>query len=356
MNTRNIVFATSLLLFVFLLLLPPAQGVVPPPDGGYPGFNTAEGENSLSSLTTGVGNTGVGWFSLWGNTDGSYNTALGAGTLLFNIGDQTTSEGTQNTATGTAALLNNITGFGNTANGVLTLFNNIEGNFNTATGVNALSSNDTACCNTAMGASALSNNTTGHDNIALGITAGSSVTTASNVIVIGAPGANVSNTCFIANIRGRTTVNNNAIPVLIDGAGQLGTTSSSRRFKRKITPMEKASEAILALKPVTFHYKSDYTNRPEFGLIAEEVAEVNPDLVVRDEHGEVYTVRYEAVNAMLLNEFLKEHRTVEELKSNFVKQEATIARLEQQIEALTAGLQNMSAQLAAASPSLVDSN
>ena len=118
----------------------------------------------------------------------------------------------------------------------------------------------------------------------------------------------MSNSCFIGQIRGVTTAQNNAIPVLIDSAGQLGTTSSSRRYKKEIKPMDQASEAILGLKPVTFHYKSDNTGTPQFGLIAEEVAEVNPDLVVRDEKGEIYTVRYEAVNAMLLNEFLKEHR------------------------------------------------
>src|SRR5262249_25695563 len=139
------------------------------------------------------------------------------------------------------------------------------------------------------------------------------------VIRIGSP--NQTAKCFIASIRGITTGNNNAIPVLIDTNGQLGTQSSSRRFKKEIQPMDKASEAILALKPVTFHYKSDKTNRPEFGLIAEEVAQINPDLIVRDENGEIYTVRYEAVNAMLLNEFLKEHRKVEQL--------------EKQVEALT---------------------
>jgi hypothetical protein len=127
--------------------------------------------------------------------------------------------------------------------------------------------------------------------------------------------------------------------VLVDSAGKLGTTSgSSRRFKKAIEPMDKTSEAILALKPVTFHYKSDSTNTPQFGLIAEEVAGVNPDLVVRDKNGEIYTVRYEAVNAMLLNEFLKEHRKNEE-------QEATIARRQKEIEALAAGLQKVSAQL-----------
>ena len=234
--------------------------------------------------------------------------------------------GNFNTANGAGALSNNTTGNDNTANGlmrslatppavttwpaVFALSSNTTGNLNTANGVDALFSNTTGIVNTAIGTSALYNNTTGSGNTALGAGAGSNVTTANNVICIGdeVSGANVSNSCFIGNIRGVTTANADAIPVLIDSAGQLGTASSSRRFKKEIKPMDKASEAILALKPVTFHYKSDTKDTPQFGLIAEEVAEVNPDLVVRDEDGEIYTVRYDAVNAMLLNEFLKEHK------------------------------------------------
>src|SRR4029079_11778549 len=144
---------------------------------------------------------------------------------------------------------------------------------------------------------------------------------------------------FIAGVRGATTVNANAIPVVVDSAGQLGTVSSSRRFKDEIKPMDNSSEAILGLKPVTFHYKSDNNGTPQVGLIAEEVANVNPDFVVRDDNGEIYTVRYEAVNAMLLNEFLKEHRKVESQEDRLEKQEALIAKQRKQIEALTAGLQ-----------------
>jgi hypothetical protein len=156
---------------------------------------------------------------------------------------------------------------------------------------------------------------------------------------------------FIVAIRGVTTANANAVPVVIDSFGQLGTMSSSKRFKKEIKPMDQTSEAILGLKPVTFHYKSDSTGTAQFGLIAEEVAKVNPDLVVRDQNGEIYTVRYEAVNAMLLNEFLKEHRKNEE-------QEATIARQQKQIEALAAGLQKVSAQLEVnkPAPQIVDND
>ena len=177
----------------------------------------------------------------------------------------------------------------------------------------------------------------------------------SNTIRIG---NSISQTrAFIAGIRAVATGNNDAVNVVIDSDGQLGTVSSSRRFKKEIKPMDTASEAILALKPVTFHYKSDKTNRSEFGLIAEEVAEINPDLVVRDENGEIYTVRYEAVNAMLLNEFLKEHRkneeqqaTIARLNSTDAKQEATIANQQKQIEALTAGLQKVTTQLELSRP------
>jgi hypothetical protein len=377
--------------------LPKSQAVSPPPDGGYLGFNTAEGQNPLFSLTTGVANTGVGWYSLFSNTDGSYNTAIGAGTLIFNIGNQTTFEGVDNTAVGAAALLFNTTGTDNTATGAAALLNNTEGsnntatgsfalqsnttgNLNTATGLSALYSNTTGIGNTAVGSAltlnttgqsntaigtgALSSNTTGNGNIALGNFAGHDLTTGDQNIVIGNPNAvaGESNTmriggshqtrAFIAGIRGVATGNNDAVNVVIDSVGQLGTVSSSRRFKKEIKPMDTASEAILALKPVTFHYKSDKTNRSEFGLIAEEVAEINPDLVVRDENGEIYTVRYEAVNAMLLNEFLKEHRTNEQQESKIEEQEATIAQLKRdsaeqrkQIETLTAGLQKVSAQL-----------
>ncbi len=230
---------------------------------------------------------------------------------------------------------------------------------NTAIGAQALFSQTAANGNTAVGDSALFSDSTGALNTALGSSAGINVTTANNVICIGAgvAGANVENSCFIGNIRNVQTQNADAIAVLIDSAGQLGTMSSSRRFKGDIKPMDKTSEAILALKPVTFHYKSDTKNMPCFGLIAEEVAEVNPDLVVRDEKGEIYTVRYEAVNAMLLNEFLKEHRKVQEqeatiaqLKSTLAKKETIDAHQQEQIEALTAGLQKVSAQLEASKP------
>jgi hypothetical protein len=349
-------------LFAFALL-PIAQAVVPPPDGGYPGFNTAEGQNALSGLTTGIANTAVGWFSLFSNTDCSFNTAVGAGTLLFNVGNQTSGEGTQNTAVGTAALLNNITGVNNTATGTAALSSNTTGNHNTASGNSALLLNTTGSSNIAIGRTALLNNTSGNFNIAIGAGAGSQITDAFNCIAIGHQGANVNQSCFIGNIR-NAVVAPDAVSVLIDSAGKLGTTSgSSRRFKTQIKPMEKASESILALKPVMFCYADDNTKTPQFGLIAEDLVEVNPELTVRDKTGELLTVRYDAVNLMLLNEFLKEHPRVDEQQSQIAElncrvatQEAmiaqqqkqletTIARQENEIRALTSRLKEQAAQI-----------
>jgi len=318
------VITSALLAFV---LLPLAQAVVPPPDGGYPGFNTAEGQNALSGLTTGIGNTAVGWFSLFSNNDGSFNTAVGAGTLLFNIGNQASGEGTQNTAIGTAALLNNTTGASNTATGTTALLSNTTGNDNVATGVRALFSNTTGSSNIAIGSSALPNNTSG------------------NCIAIGHQGANVNQSCFIGNIR-NAVVAPDAVSVLIDSAGKLGTTNgSSSRFKTQIKAMDNASESILALKPVTFYYTGDNSSTPQFGLIAEDVVEVNPELTVRDKSGELVTVRYDAVNAMLLNEFLKEHRNVQELKAALAQQQKDIAALIAHIKEQDAKIQKISDQL-----------
>jgi trimeric autotransporter adhesin len=282
--------------------------LAPPPKGGYCNFTTAEGTGALFHLNDGLGNTALGWSSLSSNTDGSFNTAVGAGTLLFNVGNQSTFEGVQNTAVGAAALLFNTTG-----------------SFNAAFGANALGSS-TGSLNTALGINAGLNLTTGDNNIYIG---NLGVDGESNTIRIGGDtGAGSQTATFIAGISGTAVVGD---PVVVDANGQLGTATSSARFKTDIKPMDKTSEAILALKPVSFQYKSDSNGMPQFGLIAEEVAKVNPDLVVRDRKGEIYSVRYEAVNAMLLNEFLKEHRKVEQL--------------EKQIEALTAGLQRVSAQL-----------
>ena len=327
-----------------------SQAVLPPPDGGYPGFNTAEGQNALFSLTTGAANTAVGWHSLFSNTASSFNTAAGAGTLLFNTSDE-------NTAFGAAALLSNVTGFRNTAVGAAALLNNTgsvvdapngdPGSINTAVGHRALSSNTLGSANTAVGVSALVNSTTGNGNTAVGAGAGNLVTNANSVICIGSSGANVNNSCFIGNIYSNVQpiVGTDPDSVTITSAGRLGRGNvSSRRYKHDIKLMDKASEALYALKPVTFRYnqKYDATQTLAFGLIAEEVAEVYPDLVGRNSGGEPESVRYEQINAMLLNEFLKEHQKVEQLKNEF---EATVAQQQKEIQALTGQLKEQAAQI-----------
>jgi hypothetical protein len=189
----------------------------------------------------------------------------------------------------------------------------------------------------------------GGNNTALGSEAGFDVTTANNVICIGADGNNVSNSCYIGNIFGATS--SNGVGVFVNSNGRLGTMTSSRRFKKDIKPLDKASEAVLLLKPVSFRYKREVdpegTSAVQFGLVAEDVEKVNPDLIVRDKEGKPYSVRYDQVNAMLLNEFLKEHRKVEHQRRDF---EAALAQQQKQIEALTAGLQKVSAELEVSKP------
>jgi hypothetical protein len=276
--------------------------------------------------------------------DGSSNNALGESALLSNI------TASANTAIGDVALENNdSTGTGdasfNTAVGAGALFSNIDGNSNNAVGFDALGSNTIGVYNNAIGFEALGNNSSGSSNVAIGDSAGLNVTNASNVICIGASvaGANVPDSCYIGSIFGQTSSGGAA--VLINFDGKLGTVVSSRRFKEEIKAMDKASEALFALKPVTFRYKQEIAGArtQQFGLVAEDVEKVNPDLVVRDKEGNPYSVRYEQVNAMLLNEFLKEHRTVEELK-------AAVAQQSKHIETLTAVLQKVSARLEVGQP------
>jgi trimeric autotransporter adhesin len=417
---------TNILSLIFILILahfglsPKAQAVVPPPDGGYLGGNTAEGQNALLSLTTGVHNTAVGFLSLKSDTTGGYNTAIGSGTLLANIADGNTATGTfallnnttggLNTANGALALFSNTNGFVNTAVGYYALFRNTDGGANTATGVNALANNTSGDQNTATGHSALSSNTTGDDNTANGVdalasntigglntavgffalssnTTGSSntamgyealfgTTTGSENTAVGAYaldghngtgntalgffagagfhtgdnniaiGYNVSGVAdesntirignaditdtYISGISGTTVASGAA--VLVDSSGHLGTVTSSKRFKEEVRPMNKTSEALFSLKPVSFRYKKeiDPAGTSQLGLVAEDVEKINPALVVYDKEGKLYSVRYDQVNAMLLNEFLKEHRKIEQMQK--------------QIEELTVGLQKVSAQ------------
>ena len=310
--------------------------------------NTVLGDDALLN-NTGDDNTAIGSQALFSNATGFSNTATGSHALLNNT------TGNNNMGNGLSALNNNTTGSFNTANGVGALFFNTTGSFNTGNGANALLSNRTGNNNTGNGLSALNNNTTGNNNIALGALAGTNLTTGSNNIYIDSRGRSTeSGTIRIGTQQGRTFVAGisgvtvaGGVGVIVDTNGQLGTVVSSERFKDTIKPMDKASDAILALKPVTFRYKHDLDpdGIPQFGLVAEDVEKVNPDLVARDDEGKPYTVRYEAVNAMLLNEFLKQHKTVQEQAARLTKQEALIAQQQKQIDALTVGLQKVSAQL-----------
>src|SRR5437870_689721 len=432
MKTRiQSIFIVITVLFLGLLLQ--VQAVSPAPDGCYPAFTTAEGCNALALLGAGVGNTGVGWYSLFLVGDASFNTGVGAGALALNTtgADSNTAVGAAamllnttgilNTAVGTDALLYNDSGSFNNAVGVFALFNNIDGfdnnafgesalgenihagsntaigdlalshndntgngfasfntavgasalqnntdgGSNTAVGAGALSSNDTGNSNTAVGVgalpdnisgientavgsaalftnidgshniavgqAALSNNTSGSNNIAVGEFAGLAVTTSNNVISIGVQGQDISDSCFIGNIFNAMAPSGSA--VFIDANNRLGTITSSKRFKEDIKPIGKSSEALLELKPVTFRYKKeiDPAARSQFGLVAEEVEKVNPDLVVRDKEGKPYSVRYEQVNAMLLNEFLKEHNA-------FVEEQQKVAQQQEEIDLLKAEL------------------
>ena len=381
-------------------LLPQMQAapqVVPAPDGCYPGFTTAEGCLALQNLTTGAGNTGVGWRSLFSAGASNFNTGVGAGTLVLNTGESNTAVGTaalllnttatQNTAVGTGALLFNSTGPLNTAVGYQALSANVSGlentamgdqallnntgNFNVAVGGAALLNNTAGNENTACGSGAL-NDTTGNDNTALGFQAGISATTGDGNVYIGSGMHGVAGEADHTYVRNVNTTSVNGMgtdTVTVNlTTGLLGHLSSSRRYKEDIKPMDKTSEALYMLNPVTYRFKKDVdpSQSLDYGLIAEEVAKVDPNLAIRDRNGQIESVRYSAINAMLLNEFLKEHAKVAEQQAKLEQQQATIAELKsvvaQQLkvtEVITARLkeqaaqiQKVSAQLEATKPAL----
>src|SRR6476646_4174538 len=339
MKNRSTIWMTILPVLACFALLP-AQAISPAPDGCYPNFTTAEGCGALNSLTTGAANTALGWRSLFSTTDGTFNTGVGAGALVLN-------NGSSNTAVGAAALLLNAAGNFNTAVGAAALLDNTSSFDNTAIGFQALTQT-TGGANTAVGRGALDQNITGNFNTAIGKDAGALATGSGNVyighLIAGVAGEN--NHTYIRNIKDTSVNGGGADIVTIDlTTGLLGHASSSRRYKEDIKPMNKSSEVIYQLQPVTFHYKKeiDRTQSPAFGLIAEEVAKADPNLIVRDSRGQPESVHYEMVNAMLLNEFLKEHQTVQELKT-------TVAQQKKQIDVLAAGLQNVSAQLEMSKP------
>ena len=402
-----------------------APAVIPSPDGGYPGFTTAEGTKALQNLSTGVGNSGLGWYSLFTNSVGNYNTGVGAGTLALNTADGNTAIGAGallsnttapgNTATGALALLSNSTGSSNTAVGAgsltanttgfrntaigsgslefntigerntatgnLALTANIDGSDNTAVGddalvtnshgsfqiavgKNALAANTTANNNTAVGYGALQANTTGNSNIALGMLAGAALTTGDNNVDIGNVGVageagtirigiqGIQFATYVAGINGATVPS--GISVIVDNNGHLGTFTSSERFKQDIKAMGQSSEILFGLKPVTFHYTKsiDPIGISQFGLVAEDVEKVNPDLIVRDKSGKPYSVRYEQVNAMLLNEFLKEHRKVQELEATVSEQKKQMQVVMDRLEEQAAQVQRVTARIDVVEPTL----
>jgi Chaperone of endosialidase len=449
MKKRNIIAVFSAL--ACLALLPIAQAAPAPdtpiPNPPAPGvLNTRDGQSAMPFVTTGFGNSAFGAFSLFSNTDGTLNTAVGVAALDLNAGDQAAGEGVNNTAVGGAALLFNTTGSSNTAVGAGALENNDDANNNTAVGEFALFTNTAGGGHTAVGASALQNNTasgflssntavgisalitstSGGANVAVGEGALLSVDTGSANTVIGAlAGAaynadESSNICIGAGTAGSAGDDNtirigDTLPSggidVIDGGPlanfvlignglntqgiSIGTligfgnvsignglqtttgastcniggifnqtppagshavsvgpnnqladaTLSSRRFKKDIAPIDKISEGILALRPVTFHWKNDNTNEPEFGLVAEEVAEVNLDWITRNPQGEISGVRYETIPILLLNEFLKEHKKVEEQQANIAELKSTVAQQQKGMEVLTAQLKEQAAQI-----------
>ena len=389
---------------------------VNPPGGGI--NNTAVGFNALTADTTGQYNTAIGSGALQSNTTGDFNMAIGTEALRdnngtfnlaigFRVGFMNTTGG-HLTGIGAAAMRNNTTASDNTAIGANALRENTISEANVALGDNALSSYNglnpgidgfntalgsialtdltSGFQNVAVGRRALQFVTTGNNNVAVGWRTGDGITTGSgntfigtqagftppstgtynNTILLGitgdANGNNPNGRAYVGNIRGVSVGDLDGINVIVDSSGQLGTTNSSRRFKEDIETMDhKVSEAILKLKPVTFHYKGGDTKKahdmPQYGLIAEDVAAVNPHLIFRDKDGLPLTVRYDVVNVMLLNEFLKEHKKVEEQQASIADLKSTVAVQQKEMQVLTvqlkeqaAQIQKVSAQLEASKP------
>jgi hypothetical protein len=379
-------FSFALALFALSSEVQAAPQVSPGPDGCYPAFTTAEGCNALAGLASGQGNTGVGWYALFSAGDSSFSTGLGGGALALNSADSNTAVGAaallltttggENVAVGTDALVVNDSGFDDNAVGYFALSSNTTGDFNNAHGRGALEAMVDGGQNNAFGDLALAdsvddsgNSAFGDDaldsvnggsenvgvgdeagnslldgsfNVCLGANAGIGIVHASHNIAIGVeeagPFTDFDNTCFIGSIFGEPVSDpGSQVPVYVDQFNVVGIFNSSRQYKHDITPMGDASETLYRLKPVTFKFNSDVKGTTQYGLIAEEVADVDPQLVARRD-GEIVSVHYEQINAMLLNEFLKEHRKVEE-------QGAIIARQQKQIDALASGLQKVSTQL-----------
>jgi len=388
MQNRHIIFGAIL---SAIAILQETQAVSPSPDGCYPNFTTAEGCNALKFLTSGVGNTGLGAFALYRNSDAGFNTGVGAAALALNIADSNTAVGATalflnttgdtNTAVGRNALTNNqissdnnavgafalfnndSSGMGlanfNNAHGRNALFNNVDGDENDAFGDDAMEENTTGSQNTAMGDDALDGNTIGSGNVAVGKEAGNSIVDGNDNVVLGhnagiglmhasrniaigtevaGPFADFDDTCFIGSIFGEIVSDpGSQAAVFVDQFNVVGVFNSSQKYKHDIQPMDKASETLYRLKPVTFKFNSDWKGTTQYGLIAEEVADVDPQLVSRRD-GEIMSVHYEQINSMLLNEFLKEHKKVEE-------QQASISQLKREMQTMLAQLKEQAAQI-----------
>jgi Chaperone of endosialidase len=381
MKNRNSILVAILPVLACFALAPQVRGG-PCVDGCFPNFNTAQGDSAFQFLAGGAGNTGVGWRALYSVGGGLFNTGVGAGALVLNTSSN-------NTATGAAAGLLNIGGINNTANGAGALEFNIAGNDNTAVGALALINNTASNC-TAVGSQALRDNVGAQGNTAVGVqtlqktTTGGSFNTGvgdfvmpnnvggnTNTVVGAVAGLNLINGFFntyVGDLVGSSAPDESSVIRIADpssgfpmtacfiggivanavnlgtfvemdlATGQLFYFSSSARYKKDIKPMDKASQSIFALNPVTYRGKNDAKGIPQFGLIAEEVAKVNPDLVALDRDGKPEAVKYEGVNAMLLNEFLKEHKKVEQ-------QQASISELKSEMQTMVAQLKEQAAQI-----------
>ena len=361
MKSRKIIFGTVLSVLVCFGLCQQVQSATDTPDpGSVPPGNTADGQLTLLSLTTGIYNSAFGFYAAASISDASFDTAVGAGALLADTA------GT-NTAVGAGALLSNSTGSDNNAFGTFALFSNIGGFFNNAVGRNSLLNSDgdqnnamgddamfnntTGSFNTAIGDDALDANVDGNSNVAIGDEAGTGLgPSVSNCIAIGAPGAGpfatFDNTCFIGSIFGEPVSDpGSQTAVFVDTFNVVGIFNSSQRYKHDIQPMDKASETIYSLKPVTFKFNSDWKGTTQYGLIAEEVEKVDPKLVTHAKDGETVSVHYEQINSMLLNEFLKEHKKVQNLEATVTQQAKGMEVLTAQLREQAAQIQKVSAQL-----------
>ncbi|HEY7000326.1 MAG TPA: tail fiber domain-containing protein [Candidatus Udaeobacter sp.] len=356
-------------------------------DSPAPGvLNTRDGQSALSFITTGIGNSAFGAFAQFSNTTGSFNTACGAAALDVNSADQNTAVGaaalllnqigSDNNAVGVSALLNNDSSGNGSANfnnafGRNALLSNVDGDENDSFGDDSMEENTTGSQNTAMGDDSLDANTTGNGNVAVGKEAGNSIVDGNDNVVLGhnagigivhasrnvaigsqeaGPFADFDDTCFIGSIFGEIVSDpGSQTAVFVDQFNVVGIFNSSQKYKHDIQPMDKASETLYQLKPVTFKFNSDWKGTTQYGLIAEDVAKVDPQLVSRKD-GDIVTVHYEQINNMLLNEFLKEHKKVQDLETTVAQQQKGMEILTAQLKEQTAQIQKVSAQLQVSKP------